>query len=289
MKNFFLASRPKTLLAAFIPPLMSYALANVNHFEVDVILVISCILSALLIQLATNFFNDLIDFQKGADNFRHGPIRVTSSGLVGQNQIRSWAISSLVAACIFAIPLIMKGGMIILIPGVISLYLTYGYTGGPLPLAYKGLGEIFVFLFFGIFSVMGSFFIFTGSFHQDSVVLAIIYGLLTTTLICINNLRDRDEDKKVHKFTLATRISEKSYQFLTLLTIYIPYIMIFSLKSATSLWLLAGAFPISIKLSQIVLKEKKEGLNAGLKFAAIHLLIFSIFLIISMYYENIFS
>jgi 1,4-dihydroxy-2-naphthoate octaprenyltransferase len=289
MKNFFLATRPKTLVAAIIPPLMSYALAHAHFFEIDVKLVICCIFGALFIQLATNFFNDLIDFQKGADKVRHGPMRVTSTGLVTPTRIRSWAIYSLLAACLFAIPLIMKAGTIILIPGVVSLYLTYGYTGGPLPLAYKGLGEIFVFLFFGLFSVLGSYYIYTSSMHQDAGVLATIYGLLTMTLICVNNLRDREEDKKVQKLTLATRMNEKAYKFLALVTIYLPYLLVFKLKLALTLWPLLLALPVSFKLALIVFKEKREGLNAGLKFAGIHLIVFSLLLYLGFNYEHFFS
>ena len=289
MKNFFLATRPKTLVAALIPPLMSYILSVTHHFSVKPYLVVFCMLSALCIQLATNFFNDLIDFQKGADSVRHGPIRVTSAGLVRPNQIRNWALGSLFAATIFAIPLILKGGAIILIPGLLSLYLTYGYTGGPLPLAYKGLGEIFVFLFFGLFSVMGSYYLYTDNLHPDVLVLAAIYGFLTMTLICVNNLRDREEDKKVKKLTLATRMSETNYKVITLLTIYLPYLFIFQLDNVLHLWPMLLAIPISLKLALIVLREKREKLNLGLKIAGIHLVVFSVLLYLSLFYEHLFS
>ncbi len=289
MRNFLLATRPKTLVAAIIPPLMSYMLSISHHFSVSPYLVVLCILSALCIQLATNFFNDLIDFQKGADTFRHGPVRVTSSGLVGQNSIRNWAFGSLIAAILFAIPLIYKGGPIILIPGLLSLYLSYGYTGGPLPLAYKGLGEIFVFLFFGLFSVFGSYYIYTNSLHPDVLSLASIYGFLTMTLICINNLRDRDEDRKVGKLTLATRMSETKYKILTLFTIYLPYCFIFLLEGVSNLWWMMLALPVSIKLAKIVIWEKYEKLNLGLKIAGIHLIVFSLLLYLSLFYEHLFS
>ena len=268
---------------------MSYILSISHHSSVKGYLVFFCILSALCIQLATNFFNDLIDFQKGADAIRHGPVRVTSSGLVSPKQIRSWAFGSLIAAAIFAIPLINKGGPIILIPGLLSLYLSYGYTGGPLPLAYKGLGEVFVFLFFGLFSVVGSYYIYTDNFHPDVLILASIYGFLTMTLICVNNLRDRDEDKKVGKLTLATRMSENNYKTLTLFTIYLPYVFLFLFKDVLHFLSMLLAIPISIKLAAVVLKERREKLNLGLKMAGIHLIVFSVLLYLSLFYEYFFS
>lgn len=289
MKNFLLATRPKTLVAALIPPVMSFQLARLFQSHVDFYILICCTFSALFIQIATNFFNDLIDFQKGADKVRHGPMRVTSSGLVTPKTIEQWARYSLILAVIFSLPLIEKGGIIIFIPGLLSLYLTYGYTGGPYPLAYKGLGEIFVFLFFGLFSVMGSFYLYTGYINQDAFILSCIYGLLTMTLICINNLRDRDEDKKVNKMTLATRVSEKSYQILTLLTVFIPYALALYFLTLKHFWPLLMALIIALKLAMIVIKERKEKLNEGLKFAGIHLIIFSLLFYLCVNYENIIS
>ena len=153
MKNFIMAMRPKTLLASLIPPLVSFIYYVGQSHETPYLMLICCLVSALCIQVATNFFNDVIDFKKGADTIRKGPTRVTASGLVRPKTIYLWASLAIFTACIFSIPIVLKGGVIFLILGLISIYLSYGYTGGPLPLAYKGLGELFVFLFFGLFSI----------------------------------------------------------------------------------------------------------------------------------------
>jgi 1,4-dihydroxy-2-naphthoate octaprenyltransferase len=278
MKNFILAARPKTLVAAFVPPFMSFLFAGKMGFIVEPYLVFCCIISALFIQLATNFFNDFIDFTKGADKVRLGPVRVTSSGLVSMKKIQTWAFFSLLGASLFGVPLVMKGGQIILLVGIISLYLTYGYTGGPFPIAYLGLGEIFVFLFFGLFSVIGSYYIYTSEYHQSILSLAMIYGLLCMTFICVNNLRDREEDEKVNKLTLATKISENQYILLTISTVLIPYLIAFPLISSSSLWTIFIPLPIATRLLFLLKKNKGESLNLGLKLAGIHLILFSIFL-----------
>lgn len=287
MKHFILATRPKTLLAGIIPPLMSFSYFTTQFQERPWLLLLCCLLSALGIQIATNLFNDLIDFKKGADTFRHGPIRVTASGLVPEATVRLWAFLSLGVATIFSLPLIQAGGTWILIPGLMSLYLTYGYTGGPFPLAYIGLGEIFVFLFFGLFSVVGSYYLFAGEITQNILVLACLYGLLTTTLICVNNLRDREQDAKVNKKTLATRMPEITYKLLSELTIFGPYLLVLMLLPFSGMVFLILSLPVALKLGHIVWWDKGPALNNGLKFAGIHLILLSLALHLGWRYGNL--
>jgi 1,4-dihydroxy-2-naphthoate octaprenyltransferase len=276
MKNFILAARPKTLLAGVIPPLVSYFYFHSATDTHRVSWAILCISGALFIQLATNFFNDVIDFKKGADAKRVGPTRVSAAGLVNIKTVEFWAWSCVTAAAMIGIPIIIRGGWPFVILGVISLYLTFGYTGGKVSLAYRGLGELFVFLFFGLFSVIGSYYIFARSVNAGTITLAAIYGLLTTTFICINNLRDREPDAEVGKKTLATRMTPGSYRILTLATIFVPYILLIQFVSYRILpVMLIGLFPAA-KLSQITLKKSGAELNEGLKFSGIHLVIFSL-------------
>ena len=149
MKNFILASRPKTLLAGVIPPMVAYAYHLYTTQSSELLYLALAVAGALFIQLATNFFNDVIDHEKGADKKRVGPVRVSAAGLVDIKVVRKWAISCVALAALCGIPLIIRGGWPFLILGIISLYLTYGYTGGKISLAYRGLGELFVFIFFG--------------------------------------------------------------------------------------------------------------------------------------------
>jgi 1,4-dihydroxy-2-naphthoate octaprenyltransferase len=278
MKNFILAARPKTLLAGVLPPLVSYFYFHSATDTHKVAWGILCISGALFIQLATNFFNDVIDFKKGADAKRVGPTRVSAAGLVDIKTVEFWAWSCVVAAAMIGIPIIIRGGWPFVILGLISLYLTFGYTGGKVSLAYRGLGELFVFLFFGLFSVIGSFYIYAKDVDPRAITLASIYGLLATTFICINNLRDRDTDAEVGKKTLATRMSALSYRRLTLVTIFLPYLLLIHFLNYKILPItLLGLIP-AIVLSRITLKNSGADLNEGLKFSGIHIIVFSILL-----------
>lgn len=283
MKNFITALRPKTLLASLTPPLATFIYFLSTSTERPYLILACCLISALCIQIATNFFNDVIDFKKGADTLRKGPTRVTASGLVKSETTIKWALISIAIAIVTSIPLILKGGIIYLILGLISLYLTYGYTGGPLPLAYKGLGEIFVFLFFGLFSVLGSFYLFSETLTLQTFILASIYGCLTTTFICINNLRDREEDKKVGKLTLATKMSPNYYKLLTVTTIFTPYLLLHFFKNHPYIYLTFLATIPAIKLLKITLKSQNEELNEGLKFSGIHLIVFTGLFLLSIH------
>lgn len=286
MKNFILAARPKTLLAGVIPPMVAYAYFLSHAEESAALYLVLAVIGALCIQLATNFFNDVIDFQKGADAKRVGPTRVSAAGLVDIKTVKKWAIGCVTVSALCGIPLIIRGGWPFLVLGLISLYLTYGYTGGKVSLAYRGLGELFVFIFFGLFSVMGSYYLFSLQVNLGSFILASAFGLLTTTFICINNLRDRETDKEVGKRTLATRLSDKAYKALTLGTIFIPYLLMHYFRDMKMIyWIFLGIIP-ALKLSKITLTKTGPELNEGLKFSGIHLIVFSALLSFAFIYES---
>ncbi len=281
MKNFIMASRPKTLLAGIIPPTVTYIFfVNVSQKH-EWTYFFLCFFGALLIQLATNFFNDVIDFQKGADANRVGPTRVSASGLVDIKIVKRWAYTCVILAFLCGVPIFIRGGWPFLLLGLVSLYLTYGYTGGKISLAYRGLGELFVFLFFGLFSVIGSFYLYAlklqGPILIKVSVLAIIFGLLTTTFIGINNLRDRATDLAVGKRTLATRMGPLAYQFFILLTIFLPYGLLAVFSNYKALPIMGLSLVPAFKLATITLKNKGADLNEGLKFSGIHLIVFSFF------------
>lgn len=287
MKNFILAARPKTLLAGVIPPLVAYAYYMSISKESSVIYMWLAVFGALFIQLATNFFNDVIDFEKGADKKRVGPTRVSAAGLVDIQTVKKWAIACVTLAALCGMPLIYRGGWPFLVLGLISLYLTYGYTGGKVSLAYRGLGELFVFLFFGLFSVMGSFYLFSLELNWGAFILASVFGLLATTFICINNLRDRETDAEVGKRTLATKFSVKTYQLFILVTIFAPYLLLHYFRDLKMIyWVFLGVIP-ALKLTQITLTKKGAELNEGLKFSGIHLIVFSLLLSFTFIYESI--
>lgn len=201
-----LAARPKTLPAAVVPVWLGCVLAwrLTGHFQPT--LALATLTGALAIQIATNFFNDAIDSRKGADTARRlGPTRVTASGLMSPRTVLACGSAFLALAFACGVVLYHTRGWPIAVIGLPSLFLAYGYTGGPYPLAYRGLGELFVLLFFGWVAVMGTVFIQTGAWPTAAALLGLQVGLLSAVLISINNLRDHEEDASTGKRTLAVR------------------------------------------------------------------------------------
>ena len=245
LKSWLLAFRLKTLTASFVPIVVGTSLVHFDGQSINWPICIYALCSALFIQIATNLFNDAIDFKKGADTKkRMGPQRVTQSGLISSKTVFTVAIAFSVLAILFGIPLVLKGGAPILVLGIVSVIMGYLYTGGPYPLAYKGLGDLFVILFFGLAAVCGTYFLQTGVVSTGSVVAGFQIGFLSTVLIAINNLRDKNEDVKVNKLTMAVRFGET----FTRVEILCLYAMTFALLY---FWLLKGAM-IAIGLCLLV-------------------------------------
>jgi len=166
-------------------------------------------LSAFCIQIGTNLINDAFDVQRGADTkSRLGPKRGVQNGALSVNQVYRAGLFCFALALLFGIPLVVEGGLIILLLLVISVICGYIYTGGPVPLAYHGLGELFVTLFFGLAATLAAYFFQTGEVNVHAVLLGLQLGLLATLPIAINNLRDIVDDAKVNKRTLAVRFGE---------------------------------------------------------------------------------
>ena len=206
IKPWLIALRPKTLSAAVVPILVATALVYVEGEVVHWWITICALISSLFIQIGTNLVNDVIDFKKGADTAtRLGPKRVTQSGLISGKSVMIAALVCFIFAAAFGLPLVFEGGWPIAIVGLLSLFFAYGYTGGPFPLAYLGLGDLFVVIFFGVVAVCGVYYLHLGSVSGSALIAGVQVGLLATVLIAINNLRDRLQDIKVLKKTLAVR------------------------------------------------------------------------------------
>src|SRR5687768_5573242 len=200
MNRWLLASRPKTLSAAIVPVLMGTALAALEPTAVSWWLFACTLVGAVLIQIATNFINDAIDFKKGTDTGeRLGPTRVTQAGLLSANAVMTAAWICLAGAAICGIPIVMRGGWPMLIIGLVSIALAYAYTGGPYPLAYHGLGELFVILFFGVIAVGGTFYVQSLQLTRNALLAGVAAGSLATVMIVINNLRDIEGDRRSSK------------------------------------------------------------------------------------------
>ncbi|MFO1482112.1 MAG: 1,4-dihydroxy-2-naphthoate polyprenyltransferase [Verrucomicrobiaceae bacterium] len=205
--DWIAAARPKTLGAAIAPVAVGCALAVKISGAFNWTLALCTLGSCMALQIATNFFNDALDSLKGADTHaRIGPRRITASGAASAKAVNIAAWLMLAVATLLALPLFEAQGFAIVIIGIPSLYFCFGYTGGPMPLAYSGLGELFVILFFGFVAVTGTAFVQTGEWYVDAVVAGFQIGCLSTVLIAINNLRDVDEDRSTGKKTLAVRL-----------------------------------------------------------------------------------
>ncbi len=209
-RALLLASRPKTLPAAVAPVVLGSALAWRLSGGFSWGLAACTLGSTLAIQVATNYFNDAVDARKGADTAaRLGPQRVTATGLVPLSVVLGAGLAMLGLAVLLSLPMVAAQGLPVVGIGLVSLFFSYGYTGGPFPLAYRGLGELFVLLFFGWVAVAGTVFVQTGQWRPEALLLGSQVGLLSTVLIAINNLRDRAEDAGSHKRTLAVRFGER--------------------------------------------------------------------------------
>src|SRR5436190_21089721 len=189
MNAWILAARPKTLSASVVPVLVGTALAYRVSF---VWLPFACaLLGAIFVQIGTNLVNDALDFRRGADTSeRLGPIRVTQAGLLGYDTVLRGAYVCFAAAGILGVPLILRGGWPIAIVGVASILAAYAYTGGPYPLAYHGMGELFVLVFFGFIAVAGSYYVQRLAVDPAAGIAGLAVGCLAVVLLAINNLRD---------------------------------------------------------------------------------------------------
>jgi len=204
-RAWWLAVRPRTLPAALAPVVLGSSIAAYyGAFHLPSALLAA--LCAVLIQIGTNLANDYYDFVKGADTSeRVGPLRVTQAGLLPPRAVRNGMRWVLTAAFGFGLLLVWRGGILILLIGVASLLCAVAYTAGPFPLAYVGLGDLFVLVFFGCIAVAGTVYVQTLNFSHVAVVAGLGPGLLATALLAVNNLRDRETDRRAGKRTLAVR------------------------------------------------------------------------------------
>src|SRR5205085_279240 len=206
MKNWLLAARPKTLAAAVVPVLVGSSLAWNAGVRVHVAGFLCALGGAIFIQIGTNLVNDALDFKSGADNAeRLGPLRVTQAGLLSANAVMRGAYVCFLLAAACGVPLILRGGWPIVVIGAASILAAYAYTGGPYPLAYHGLGEVFVMAFFGVVATAGSYYVQALRFSDVSILAGVACGCLAIVLLAINNLRDIPNDRLSNKKTLAAR------------------------------------------------------------------------------------
>lgn len=256
MKIWLLAIRPKTLAASLSPILIGTAMALKTGFF-DLLTFLFTLLTGLGIQIATNLANDYFDYKKGADtSARLGPIRVTQAKLVSESGMIKMLFFTFLTTLTSGSFLIWKGGAIFSLLIAAALLFALIYTAGPFPIAYLGLGEVFVLVFFGPVAVAATYFLQVGQFHVQPVIAGLAPGLLSSAILMVNNLRDIDEDQKAHKKTLAVRFGlrfgKNLYLFFLVLapllplTLYHrhPLILLASLTLLPSLFLIREVFNV---------------------------------------------
>jgi 1,4-dihydroxy-2-naphthoate polyprenyltransferase len=288
IQSWFLAARPKTLLAAVVPVMVGSSLAIYSGFFFLPYSIVA-LLCSILIQIGTNYTNDLYDYLKGSDTKeRKGPIRVLSAGLISVQEMKRGIFIVFLITFLLGLYLVYSAGWVILIIGLISIVAGLAYTAGPFPLAYNGLGDVFVFLFFGIVGTMGTFYLHHQQFTLLSFIISLPVGALITNILIVNNYRDIDEDRAAGKKTLAVILGNtfSKIEFIVLLIIsfLVPLSLFFTYDFSYWIFLPYLTIPIAIILIKMLNEYRGKELNKTLeltaKFSALYGLLFSIGIII---------
>lgn len=256
------SARPKTLAAAFVPVAVGAALSY-NHSSFDATVTTIVLFCALLIQIATNFANDYFDYRHGADTEdRIGFTRASATGIIAPETMLKAAIITFSLAFLLGLYLVWHGGLIILAIGVLSIICGVAYTGGPFPLAYNGLGDIFVFIFFGIIAVMGTYYVNTLSWSVDAFWASLAVGALCTNILVVNNLRDSETDAMANKRTLGVMFGDNAlrweYSIMLVLAFAIPPHFYYQESYSAIIFLPLLSLPFAAHLLQTIWKEQDK-------------------------------
>lgn len=249
---WILAARPRTLPAASAPVILGTTLALADgSFRWGPAL--AALVGALLLQIGANLANDVFDYHKGADTEqRLGPIRVTQAGLLLPNQVMTgmWVVFSL--AALIGLYLTWVAGWVVVVIGALSIVAALAYTGGPFPLGYFGLGEIAVFVFFGLAAVCGTYYVQAGYITPASLLAAVPMGLLSSAILAVNNLRDIETDRAAGKHTLAARFglswARREYLLLLVGAYLVPVFMLFLVEVPWTVLLAWFSIPLAYRL-----------------------------------------
>ena len=290
IKGWWIASRPKTLVVSIAPVMLGLSLAIHDGLFSNILIGAITLISAILIQIGTNFINDLYDFISGADNQnRLGPIRAVQSGLLTKKQIKWGAFICFGLALLIGINLVFIGGLPILLIGSFAIISGYCYTAGPYPLGYNGFGDIFVFIFFGLIAIPGTYYLQTNIlFDIDSIIIGVSIGCIAVAILCVNNIRDIESDQKVGKKTLAVRFGRLPIVLLYDMMIVISYLCVLVLFTNLdfywdlSLCLLLFSIPLAFKLIIDVHNKNGSQLNSVLLDTVNFMRVFSILLMLGI-------
>ncbi|MAE93221.1 MAG: 1,4-dihydroxy-2-naphthoate polyprenyltransferase [Deltaproteobacteria bacterium] len=283
---WWLAARPRTLTVSLVPVAVGTAVAA-RLGPLVVGYAVAAAATALLLQLATNWINDYADFERGADGAdRLGPPRAAAQGWIAPGALRRAAGGALAAAATIGIVLVVKVDWILLIPGALAVLAAWAYTAGPWPLGYHALGDLAVFLFFGLFAVVGSAYLHTSSVSAVALGAAVVIGALATLVLAVNNLRDREQDERAGKRTLAVRMGEEPARRYAQGLIAAAYLGLGGIAVAggglpAALLPLLSA-PLALRLVRLLRRAAGPDLNPGLAGAAQLQLVFGALLALGL-------
>jgi 1,4-dihydroxy-2-naphthoate polyprenyltransferase len=288
VKLWLVAARPRTLPAAVAPVLVGTALA-IGEGTFRPLAFACALLGSIFIQIGTNLSNDYSDARRGADTEdRLGPVRVTAGGLMPPRTVLLGTYVAFGIAVLAGVYLIAIAGWELLLVGAASILAGVLYTGGPRPYGYEGLGEVFVFLFFGVVAVVGSYFVQTEDLRWEAFALSVPVGLLAAGILLVNNIRDADTDRRAGKKTLAVRLGRAGARRLFVGCIVLAYLAVpvvaIAGRDISPLVLLALlSLPLAIPLVRVV-RERTDGpaLNEALARTGMLLALFSLLLAIGL-------
>ena len=279
-RAWVMAARPKTLPAAVAPVIVGSALAGADGAFAP-LPALAALTGALLLQIGVNLANDYADYVRGADTpDRQGPLRAAASGLISLADLRRGIVLVFALAAGVGLYLIAVGGWPILVLGVAAILAALAYTGGPFPLGYHGLGDLFVFLFFGLAAVGGTYYVQALTLTAPVLAAAVALGALITAILVVNNLRDIETDAQAGKRTLAVMLgptgTRLEYAALLVLAYAVP--LLFWLLDWASAWALLPwlTLPLALRLTRTLYTTTGPALNKTLADTAQLALIFGL-------------
>ena len=284
--RWFLAIRPKTLGISVAPVVVGSSLAQAELGSILWLPAVAALIAAVLIQIGTNLHNDASDYERGADTpDRIGPERATAQGWFTSAEVKRAANICFGLAFLIGIYLASVGGIPIVVIGLLSLACGYAYTGGPRPIAYSATGEIFVFLFFGLIAVMGSYFLQTTHMSLNAFYCAVALGLLAAAVLLVNNYRDLETDRKANKLTLAHYLGATNSRITYGLLLLLPFLLPMLLSGfGAGIWLILILLPIALLLLRNFIREQPGPIfNQYLAQTARLQLLFSVLLSLGFY------
>lgn len=290
LRAWFLAARPKTLPAAAAPVVVASTLAFLDG-RFDFFSALAALLGALLLQVGSNVANDLYDFERGSDaGERLGPVRVTQAGLLSAKQVRRGMYLIFGLAALIGLYLVLHAGWVVVAIGLAAIFAAVAYTGGPFPYGYHGLGDIFVFIFFGLAATVGTYYVQAQTTSALAWWLASVMGLLIVAILVVNNIRDIESDRQANKRTLAVilglKFAQGEYVACIIGAYLIPVVIwLLGLMPLTG-FLVLLSIPMAIRLVQAIYSEEGRALNKTLagtgRLTLIYAILFSVGILLSM-------